>query len=311
MTKLWNDKRYHSLDYSLKHTYGQKLYKLLLNAGTTCPNRDGSKAFGGCIFCSAQGSGDFAGAAREPIAAQLARQKARLAGKVHVSAYIAYFQPFTGTYGTVAELEPLFLAAIRDPEVKVLSIATRPDCLGPEIMAMLQRLRRIKPVWIELGLQTIHAPTARLINRCFDLADFEAAVKRLRAADIEVITHVILCLPGEDFTAMAATIDYLNHQDIQGLKLQLLHVLRGTRLAEMYARQPFFVPTPAEYYALLGRLLIRLRPDLVIHRLTGDGPQPLLIAPTWTTHKRQVLNDLQAYLKSRQLWQGKEYQTHE
>ena len=305
--KRWGDRRYYSLDYELKNTFGEKIYKITLNGGMTCPNRDGRCGTGGCIFCSAKGSGDFAGSAALPIEAQLARGKKDLAQKRPIRSYIAYFQAFTNTYAPVDYLENIFSRAVRDPDVKVLSVATRPDCLGEDVLCLLERLNRIKPVWIELGLQTIHPRTAEYIRRGYPLEVFDKAVSDLRAAGIRVIVHVILFLPGETEEMMMETIDYLNRTDIQGIKLQLLHILRGTDLALDYEKSHFYVPDMETYIRVLGRCVARLRPDISIHRLTGDGPKDLLIAPLWTGAKRTVLNRFQQYLKENDIWQGKEY----
>lgn len=303
----WDGRRYHSLDFELKHTFGEKVYKITLNGGMTCPNRDGTAGKGGCIFCSAKGSGDFAGNAALSVTEQLRAGKEQLLSKRPVHSYIAYFQAFTNTYGPVEYLERIFTEAVQDPEVRVLSIATRPDCLGEDVLRLLSRLNQIKPVWVELGLQTIHPETARLIRRGYELGVFDEAVKNLRRIGITVIVHVILFLPGETEEMMLETIDYLNRCDIQGIKLQLLHILKGTDLAQIYTETPFFVPDLEAYLRMLGMCIARLRPDLVIHRLTGDGPKELLIAPLWTGAKRTVLNRLHQYLKGNDIWQGKEY----
>ena len=307
ISRRWGEKRYYSLDHFLRKEYGEKVYKITLNGGMTCPNRDGRVGTGGCIFCSAKGSGDFAGPAAMPISGQLARGKLQLLSKRPVHSYIAYFQAFTNTYAPVEYLEKIFMEAISDPDVKILSIATRPDCLGPDVMELLKRLNRVKPVWIELGLQTIHAETAEYIRRGYPLSIFDAAVRNLRAEGIQVIVHVILFLPGETEEMMLDTIRYLNRSDIQGIKLQLLHILHGTDLARNYEQTPFHIPDMEEYVRLLGRCISSLNPDIVIHRLTGDGPKDLLIAPLWTGAKRTVLNRLNQYLKENDIWQGKEY----
>lgn len=303
----WGEKRYHSMDYDLKQAYGEKVYKITLNGGMTCPNRDGTTGHGGCIFCSASGSGDFAGIAALSISEQLQRGKADLAGKRPVHSYIAYFQAFTNTYAPIQYLERIYMEAIRDPEVKILSIATRPDCLDEPVLELLNRINRIKPIWIELGLQTIHPATAAFIRRGYELPIFEQAVRELRRQRISVIVHTILYLPGETKQQMFDTLDYLNQKDIQGIKLQLLHILKNTDLAAIYEAHPFPVPSMEEYIATLGTCISRLRPDLTIHRLTGDGPKELLIAPLWTSNKRTVLNTLHQYLKEQNIWQGKEY----
>ena len=303
----WGEKRYHSMDYDLKQTYGEKVYKITLNGGMTCPNRDGTIGTGGCIFCSAAGSGDFAGAAALSITEQLIQGKELLKKKRPVHAFIAYFQAFTNTYASAAYLEQIYTEAIQDSEVRILSIATRPDCLDSDVLDLLERMDHIKPVWVELGLQTIHPRTAAYIRRGYGLDVYERAVRELRKRNITVIPHTILGLPGESEEMMLQTIEYLNHMDIQGIKLQLLHILTGTKLAADYAAQPFWSPSMEEYIRLLGTCISVLRPDITIHRLTGDGPKELLIAPLWTSQKRTVLNRLHSYLKAEDIWQGKEY----
>ena len=303
----WGEKRYHSMDYDLKQTYGEKVYKITLNGGMTCPNRDGTIGTGGCIFCSAAGSGDFAGVAALSITEQLIQGKELLKKKRPVHAFIAYFQAFTNTYASAAYLEQIYTEAIQVSEVRILSIATRPDCLDSDVLDLLERMDHIKPVWVELGLQTIHPRIAAYIRRGYGLDVYERAVRELRKRNITVITHTILGLPGESEEMMLQTIEYLNHMDIQGIKLQLLHILTGTKLAADYAAQPFWSPSMEEYIRLLGTCISVLRPDITIHRLTGDGPKELLIAPLWTSQKRTVLNRLHSYLKAEDIWQGKEY----
>ncbi|WP_418539395.1 TIGR01212 family radical SAM protein [Massilistercora timonensis] len=307
MAVYWGEKRYHSLDYHLRNTYGEKLYRLSLNGGMTCPNRDGSIGERGCIFCSQGGSGDFAAASCLDIPEQIRQAKAQVARKYRGNSYIAYFQAYTNTYASPAYLKEIFSQAIACPEVRILAIATRPDCLPPEVIRLLKELNQIKPVWVELGLQTIHEETARFIRRGYPLPVFDRAVTDLRAAGIEVIVHTILALPGETPEMMLDTLNYLNQADVQGLKLQLLHVLKGTDLAAVYEARPFWIPTLEEYLELLGLCICHIRPDMVIHRLTGDGPKSLLMAPSWSGDKRRVLNQIQAYFKQNDLWQGKEF----
>jgi radical SAM protein (TIGR01212 family) len=302
----WNEKRYHSLDYALKERFQEKLYKISLNGGMTCPNRDGSLGTGGCIFCSRGGSGDFAGAPSLSITEQIEAGKQLVAKKHSGSSYIAYFQAYTNTYAPCSYLREIFTEAISHPEVKVLSIATRPDCLGTEVIELLKELNKIKPVWVELGLQTIHEETAEFIRRGYPSSVFETAVKNLRDAGIEVIVHTILGLPGETEEMVLSTMHYLNQLDIQGVKLQLLHILKDTDLADYYEENPFWIPSMEEYFHLLSKCICNLRQDIVIHRLTGDGPKPILIAPLWTGNKRLVLNQMQAYFKKYDIWQGKE-----
>lgn len=306
-TVRWGEKRYNSLDYYIKETFHEKLYKLSLNAGCTCPNRDGTCGTRGCIFCSRGGSGDFAADVSLSIPEQLRVEKEKKKSKYSGHSYIAYFQAYTNTYGPLEVLEKAFTQALADPEAKVLSIATRPDCLSAEILDLLERLSLIKPVWIELGLQTIHESTAEFIRRGYPLPVFEEALKKLRALGLSVIVHTILYLPGESEADMLETIEYLNRQDIQGIKLQLLHVLKDTDLYDYYLEHPFFLPTMEEYLEFLGTCLCCLRPDIVIHRLTGDGPKSLLAAPLWTGNKRLVLNQMEKSFRERDIWQGKHY----
>ncbi len=305
----WGERRYYALDYYLKETYHEKIYKLSLNGGCTCPNRDGTCGTRGCIFCSAGGSGDFAPDAETSIKKQLAMGKEQVRQKYHGHSYIAYFQAFTNTYAPVSHLRSMFSEAISDPEVKTLSIATRPDCLGPEVLDLLDELNHQKPVWVELGLQTIHENTADFIRRGYKLSVFEEAVRKLQKIHISIIVHVILFLPGESEADMLETISYLNALPIQGIKLQLLHILENTDLADIYRETPFPVPDMNTYFRVLGLCVCHLRPDIVIHRLTGDGPKSLLVAPLWTGNKRLVLNSLQKYFREENIWQGKNYIT--
>lgn len=309
----WNGKPYHSLDYEMKRRFGTKVYKIALEGGMTCPNRDGTIGTGGCIFCSAGGSGDFAvplqgaaGMTEESVHRQIDLAISRISRKMGSSpgAYIAYFQSYTNTYAPVSYLRQLFTAAILHPEIRVLSIATRPDCLPEEVLDLLEELNQIKPVWIELGLQTIHPDTARLIRRGYELDCFTDAKNRLRRRGLEVIVHVILGLPGEDRTQMLETVYWLGSNDIQGIKLQLLHILKGTDLALLYEQTPFPVMSMEEYLDLVIDCVSLLPPEIVIHRITGDGPKNLLIAPLWSANKRLVLNTLTRRFQERGITQG-------
>ena len=295
---------YYSLNRYLRETFGEKVYKLALDAGCTCPNRDGTLGDRGCIFCSAGGSGDFAEGRCGSIAQQLERARGRIRSKTGAEKFIAYFQSYTNTYAPVETLEALFTEAINDPSVAALSIGTRPDCLADEVVALLGRLNRIKPLWVELGLQTIHEKTARYIRRGYGLPVFEEAMAKLKAAGITVIVHVILGLPGESREMMLETIDYLAKCHPEGVKLQLLHVLEGTDLAEDYRAGKFRTMEMEEYFDLLLECLERLPEDVVIHRLTGDGPKRILIAPLWTGDKKRVLNSLNRELERRNIRQG-------
>ena len=299
------NERYYSLNRYLRETFGEKVYKLALDGGMSCPNRDGSIGTGGCIFCSAGGSGEFAQGRCASVTEQIARAKERIRSKTGAEKFIAYFQSYTNTYAPVADLETLFTEAISEPSVAALSVGTRPDCLPGEVIDLLSRLNRIKPVGVELGLQTIHEDTARYIRRGYSLPVYEDALRRLKAAGLTVIVHVILGLPGETREDMLATIDYLGgvHRP-DGVKLQLLHVLEGTDLAQLWRAGQVPVMEPEEYYDLLCDCLRRLPPDMVIHRLTGDGPKRILLAPTWTGDKKRVLTNLNRALLQQDVWQG-------
>ena len=296
---------YYSLNRYLRETFGEKVYKLALDGGMTCPNRDGTIGTGGCIFCSAGGSGDFAEGRCASVAEQIEKARARVRKKTDAAKFIAYFQSYTNTYAPVEYLETLFSEAIAEPSVVALSIGTRPDCLPDEVIDLLARLNCIKPVWVELGLQTIHEETARYIRRGYPLPVYEDAVARLRAAGISVITHVILGLPGESREMMLATIDYLGGEHRpDGVKLQLLHVLEGTDLAKDWRAGKFACMEMEEYFDLLCDCLERLPEDMVIHRLTGDGPKKSLLAPLWTGDKKRVLNELNRALDRNKIQQG-------
>ena len=309
--RRWLDKPYYSLHAMLQERFHEKVYKLSLNGGMTCPNRDGTLGTRGCIFCSAGGSGDFAADRLLSVTKQIEQQKALITQKRPVHKFIAYFQAYTNTYAPVPYLEKLFRETICHPDIVALSIGTRPDCLGDDVLDLLDRLNRIKPVWVELGLQTIHEDTARYIRRGYTLDCFEKTVKDLRARSLEVIVHTILGLPGEDRERTLQTIRYLNGQPIQGIKLQLLHVLKGTDLALDYERGLFETLTMESYLTLLIACLERLSPDIVVHRLTGDGPKDLLIAPVWSSAKRTVLNELHRRMKLENTWQGRLYHSTE
>ena len=302
---MWLDKRYHSLDYEMKTRYGQKLYKIALDGSFTCPNRDGTLDTRGCIFCSAGGSGEFASSRQLPITGQIEQGKKLLAGKKTGDKYIAYFQAFTGTYAPLKHLRSVYTEAISHPDIAVLSIATRPDCLPFETLELLSELNRIKPVWVELGLQTIHPQTADYIRRGYDLPVFDQAVFELNRRGIETIVHVILGLPGESSQDMLATTDYIAGLPIQGIKFQLLHVLDGTYLYVDYCQRPFHILTQEEYTDNLIQCIERIPPHMVIHRITGDGPGQLLIAPDWSRRKKQVLNYINHCFKERHTWQGR------
>ena len=281
----------------LQQQYGEKVYKLSLSSGCSCPNRDGTLGTGGCSFCSAGGSGDFA-AAFAPIGQQLEEAKARIRRKTDAKKFIAYFQSFTNTYGDPARLLPLYREVLEREEIVALSLGTRPDCLGEEIIAMLKELQAMKPVWVELGLQTIHEETARRIRRGYPLAVFEESYRRLKQEGFPVIVHLIFSLPGESWEDMLQSVRYLAALEPppDGVKLQMLHILEGTALGEAYKKQPFPLLSLEEYADLIEESAAILPPETVFHRITGDGPGKLLLAPEWTRNKKRVLNCLNARL---------------
>ena len=283
-------------DY-LKDRFGCKVYKIALNGGFTCPNRDGKIDTRGCIFCSAGGSGEFAESSSLSITEQIEAGKKRVEKKIKNGKYIAYFQAYTGTYAPVEKLRKLFYEAIEHPDVAVLSVATRPDCLPDEVLDLLSELNEIKPVWIELGLQTIHEQSAEYIRRGYPLSVYDNAVSDLTSRGIEVITHVILGLPGESKDDMVETVKYVCKSGANGIKLQLLHVLKGTDLEKDYLAGKFEVLSEDEYMDILAACLQVIPEDIVIHRLTGDGDKKILVAPLWSGDKKHVLNRINAILK--------------
>ena len=292
------------LNDRLKEAYGVKVYKLALSSGCSCPNRDGTLGTRGCIFCD--GAGAFA--ASGGIGEQMEDAKARLRGKIKGQAkYIAYFQSVTNTYGDIGRLEALFSAAMEGEEVVALSVATRPDCLGQEVLAMLERLGRRKPVWVELGLQTIHPATAAYIRRGYGLEVYDRAVEDLHAAGAEVVVHQILGLPGETAADMAETARYIGKSGAEGIKFHLLHVLRGTDLAAEYRAGKFEVMTPEAYIAALEECVRSIPREMVIHRLTGDGAKRDLVAPLWSGDKKRVLNAIHASFARHDVEQGSAY----
>lgn len=303
--KTWNDKRYHSLDYFLKHNYGEKIYKLSLNGGMTCPNRDGTLGTRGCIFCSEGGSGDFASNKNLSITKQIDVAKELVKNKALGHKYIAYFQAYTNTYAPINYLRKIYYEAINHPDVIILSIATRPDCLSQEVLELLSELNQIKPVWVELGLQTIHEKTEILIRRGYPLSCFEEAVYKLVAINISIIVHVILGLPNESMDDMLETGTYLSNLPIDGIKLQLLHILKNTDLSTYYEKNNFHILSLDEYTDIVIQILERIPQNIVIHRITGDGPRSLLIEPSWSLNKKIVLNNIQKQFKLRDTWQGR------
>ncbi len=279
----------------LRRKYGRKIYKLSINAGFSCPNRDGTCGTGGCIFCSGAGSGDLACEDFVTIGEQIRLAKEKAAEK-GAEGYIAYFQAFTNTYAPVETLKERYSEAMEDPEIVGISVATRPDCLPPETVSLLSEMNRIKPVWVELGLQTIHEKTAGYIRRGYPLSVYDKAVNDLESAGLYVITHVILGLPFETREQMLETVKYVGNSGVQGIKLQLLHVIKGTDLEKEYLAGKFETMSFEEYVALVRDCVAALPEDVVIHRLTGDGAKKTLVSPLWSADKKRVLNVLKKEL---------------
>ncbi len=300
--------RYYSYNEYLKNKFGTKLYKLSLSISSSCPNRDGNRGVGGCIFCSAGGSGDFAANINKSLELQIEEAKERVSKKYKGSKYIAYFQSFTSTYIPPQKLKEHLDCILKMPDIVAVSVATRADCLGDEILDVLCECAKKKPLTVELGLQTIHDSTASLINRCCELSEYENAIKKLKAIGAEVVLHIILGLPFETPQMMLQTVSFAAQSGADGVKLQLLHVIKGTRLCEMYNNGEFQTLEPWEYYELVGKALEILPPDMVICRLTGDGAKRDLVSPLWSADKKRVLNDLNRYLDENDIIQGSKYQ---
>ena len=281
---------YRSLNSYLRDSYGKKLYKLALDGNFSCPNRDGKLDTRGCIFCSGRGSGDFAVKAGHDIDSAIEKAIEKVASKNKSGGYIAYFQNFTATYAPLPYLRELFTSAINNPKISILSLGTRPDCVGPEVVELLESLNKIKPLWVELGLQTIHEDTAEYIRRGYKLPVFDDAVKRLKAAGLNVIVHMIIGLPGETPEMMFETAKYIGASGADGVKFQLLHVLEHTDLADDYRAGKFKALRLEEYIPILEGCIRRIPPQMVVHRITGDGAKRELIAPLWSGDKKRVLN---------------------
>lgn len=295
---------YYSLNEYCRNEFGHKLYKLALDGGMTCPNRDGTIGTGGCIFCSDDGSGEFAQRPCGNISDQIENAKKRVAHKNKGGRYIAYFQSYTNTYASIDYLRDIFTQAIEHPDIEVLSVATRPDCVGNDVVKLLSELNKIKPVWVELGFQTSNEKSAEYIRRGYTNEVFASAVKRLDSAGIKTVAHVILGLPHETVEDMENTVRFVCNEGVWGIKLHLLHVLRGTDLADDYANGLFECMEKDEYLSAVCRILQIIPPHIVIHRLTGDGDKKKLIAPMWSADKKDVLNSLSAMLEEKNIVQG-------
>lgn len=300
----WNDKRYHTLDYEFKKIFGEKTIKLSINGGFTCPNRDGTISDRGCLFCSESGSGEFAGNVDKSIDEQLTDQMEFMSKKWKSNTYIAYFQSYTNTYDNVETLRKKYYASLSRDNIKGLAIATRPDCLNDEIIDLLSEINKQTFLWIELGLQTIHPQTAKLIRRGYELDVFEKAVKKLKKNNIRFVVHLILGLPGETHEDMLESVKYINSINPWGVKLHLLHILNNTDLYTYYKNTNFHVLSQDEYISLVCDCLELLNEDIIIQRLTGDGRKDDLIEPRWSLNKLKVLSDIDKELVNRQSFQG-------
>jgi len=305
--KMWGDKRYNSLNYFLREKFGEKVFKISLDAGFSCPNRDGTISKGGCIYCSERGSGDFAGNRNFSIEKQFKEIKEVMNKKWKKGKYIASFQAYTNTYANIKELREKYQEAVSKEGVVALAIATRPDCLSDEVIELIKEYNDRLYTWVELGLQTVNEDTAKYINRGYQLPIFEDALERLRSNNIDVVVHTIFGLPGESHQQMLDTIKYLTTKDIQGIKMHLLHLLKGTPLVKVYDQGKLTFLEKEEYINLICDAIALLPTNIVIHRLTGDAPRNLIIGPMWSLKKWEILNAIEEKLEKDDLYQGKQY----
>lgn len=301
----WAEKNFHTWNYEMRKQFGSKVFKVMLDAGFTCPNRDGSIAKGGCTFCSARGSGDFAGRRRDDLVTQFNTIRDRQHQKWPDAKYIGYFQAYTNTYAPVETLREYYEVILEQPGVVGLSIATRPDCLPDDVIDYLAELNERTYLWVEMGLQTVHESTSTLINRAHDTACYVDAVRRLRERNIRVCAHIIYGLPQETHEMMLETGRQVANMDIQGIKIHLLHLMRKTPMVKQYEAGLLQFLELEEYVKLIVDTLEFLPPEMIVHRLTGDAPRDLLIGPMWSQQKWVVLNAIDRELKSRNTWQGK------
>ncbi len=305
--KEWNGKRYHSLNYFLRHKFNEKVFKISLDGGFSCPNRDGTISIGGCLFCSESGSGDYAGDRHLSISKQFSDVKKMMNKKWKEGKYIAYFQAFTNTYAPVEELRRKYNEAIQEEGVVALAIATRPDCLGDDVLDLLEEINKKIYVWVELGLQTFSDETARKINRGYKLEVFEDATRRLKEKNIDFVTHCIFGLPGETKEDMLKTVDYIAHSGSKGIKFHLLHLMKHTPMVKLYDRGELQFVSKEDYIDLICKSIARLPEDMVVHRLTGDAPRDLLIGPMWSLKKWEILNAIDKALIDNDIYQGKDF----
>lgn len=310
MTEKWGDKPYNSINYFLRNKFGQKVFKISLDAGFTCPNRVGEAGYGGCIFCSARGSGDFAGT-KENLKEQFFEVKQMMNKKWKEGKYIGYFQAYTNTYAPVEELREKYYSILELEDVLGLAIATRPDCLPLEVLELLEEINKKSYLWVELGLQTMHEGTAELINRGYKLETYVNAVKELKKRNIDVVTHAILGLPGESREEMLETVDFIANTGTQGIKLHLLHLMKDTRMVKLYEEGKLSFLSKDEYVDLIVDSIEKLPKNMVVHRLTGDSPRSTLIEPMWSLKKWEVLNSIDDCFANRNTWQGRKYVRNE
>lgn len=301
---MWNDKRYHTLDYEMKKIFKEKAIKLSIDGNFTCPNRDGTIGNKGCIFCSERGSGDFNSDKNKSITKQIEEQKQIMSKKWKSTTFIAYFQNYTNTYDTVENLRKKFYEALNCENIKGIAIATRPDCIDTAVLKLLEELNSKTFLWIELGLQTINDRTANFLRRGYKTEQFDKTYEQLKMKNIKTVVHLIFGIPGETKKDMLDSVKYISRKNIWGVKIHMLHVLKNTDLAEYYKKTNFRIMTSEEYVDIVCTALELLNPDTVIHRLTGDGKKSDLIGPRWTLHKLKVLSDIDKELKSRESYQG-------
>lgn len=306
MAMEWDGKRYHSLNYFLRKKFGEKVFKISLDAGFTCPNRDGSISKGGCIFCSPRGSGDFT-IALDDISMQFDEAKAIMMKKWKTGKYIAYFQAYTNTYAPASVLRERYYSIMNKENLVGIAIATRPDCLPHDVIELLKEINEITYLWVELGLQTVNEDTTKLINSGYTLNSYIDSVKNLKEAGIDIVTHCILGLPGENREDMMKTVDFIANTGTQGIKLHLLHLLKDTPMVELYEKGQLVLLEKDEYVDLIVDAVEKIPKEMVIHRLTGDGPRKTLIGPKWSLNKWEVLNAIDDRFIERDTWQGKKY----
>lgn len=305
--KEWNGKRYHTLNYFLREKFGEKVFKISLDGGFSCPNRDGTVGKGGCVFCSARGSGDFAGDRDFSISRQFDDVKTMMAHKWKSGKYIAYFQAYTNTYAPVEELRRKYNEAIEKEGVVALAIATRPDCLDDDVLDLLEEMSKKLYVWVELGLQTSNDETAKRINRGYMLETFDEAISNLKKRNIDTVVHAIFGLPGETKEDMFNTIDYIAHSGVMGIKIHLLHLMKHTALVKEYENGNLEFLSQEDYIDLITKSVSMLPEEMIVHRLTGDAPRNELIGPMWSLKKWEVLNAIDKAFEDNDLWQGKNF----